>query len=416
MLKKFLCNLTHIVLIISIIIANCYLPVVKAADKTLGDLKKELEQFEKDYNDNKLQQELSEQEIKTIEGKISTINTNITKIGDEIVQLNEEIEALNVEIEQKDLEIQNLLEFTQVSNGESVYLQYAFGAQDFTDFIYRMAVSEQLTSYNNNLVEEYKADIKKNKEIQEELKIKRENLKVEQENLKIELDKIKVTLTELDELSLDIEEQIEAKKAEIRLYESLGCDLDETLSKCRTKTIPKDTSFYRPIKSAYITGFYGMRYHPVSGVYKMHAGTDMSTWASGDTPIYSVANGVVKKIVEVKYNPSTGRYYDQCGGRRVYIEHNINGVVYTSGYLHLRRIDVEEGQIVTKDTQIGIMGGDPKKEYWDRACSTASHLHLELSTGTFAEGTYSAYQIGAEVYINFPKKKYEYWYDRSSRV
>ena len=75
MLKKFLYNLTHFVLIISIIIANCYLPVVKAADKTLGDLKKELEQFEKDYNDNKLQQELSEQEIKTIEGKISTINT-----------------------------------------------------------------------------------------------------------------------------------------------------------------------------------------------------------------------------------------------------------------------------------------------------------------------------------------------------
>ncbi|MBO5096509.1 MAG: peptidoglycan DD-metalloendopeptidase family protein [Bacilli bacterium] len=414
-MKSILEKLIHISLICCLLFINFYVPEVNAASKTLGDLKNELQKFEKDYQDNKLQQEMSEQEIKNIQNKINTINSNIVKIGEEIKQLNEQIEQLTIEIQNKEAEIDNILSFTQVSNGESAYLEYAFGAQDFTDFIYRIAVSEQLTSYNNNLVDEYKADIELSKKTQEELRVKRTNLKTQQDNLKIELDKIKVTLTELDELSLSIEEEIEAKKAEIKLYESLGCKIDETLDQCRSKKIPTDTGFSRPMKSGYITGFFGMRYHPVSGTYKLHAGTDMSTMQAGDIPIYSVANGVVKKIVELKYNPSTGRYNSQCGGRRVYIEHNIKGKVYTTGYLHLRRIDVKEGQIVTRETQIGIMGGDPKKEYWDKACSTASHLHLEISTGTFAEGTYSAYQVGAEMYVNFPKKTYVTWYDRTTK-
>lgn len=414
-MRNILEKLIHISLICCLLLINFYIPEVNAASKTLRELKSELEQFEKDYEENKLQQELSEQEIKNIQSRINSINSTITSIGEEIISLNAQIEQLNVEIEAKEAEIQNLLTFTQVSNGESIYLEYAFGAQNFTDFIYRIAISEQLTSYNNNLINEYKANIEQNKKNQEELRIKRDNLSTQQANLKIELDKIKVTLTELDELSLSIEEEIDAKKAEIKLYESLGCKLDETLDECRSKKIPTDTGFSRPMKSGYITGFFGMRYHPVSGTYKLHAGTDMSTMQPGDIPIYSVANGVVKKIVELTYNSSTGRYNSQCGGRRVYIEHNINGKVYTTGYLHLRRIDVKEGQIVTRETQIGIMGGDPKKEYWDKACSTASHLHLEISTGTFAEGTYSAYQVGAEMYVNFPKKTYVTWYDRTTR-
>ena len=53
----------------------------------------------------------------------------------------------------------------------------------------------------------------------------------------------------------------------------------------------------------------------------------------------------------------------------------INGVNYTSVYMHLRKLYVSKGDVVSKDTQIGLMGGNPSTEYWD-SCSTGQHLHL----------------------------------------
>ena len=51
------------------------------------------------------------------------------------------------------------MKFVQISNGETNYLEYIFGATDFTDFIYRVSVAEQLGEYNDRLIKEYNADI-----------------------------------------------------------------------------------------------------------------------------------------------------------------------------------------------------------------------------------------------------------------
>ena len=54
-----------------------------------------------------------------------------------------------------------------------MYLDYAMGAKTFTDFIYRVAISEQLIEYNDSLVDEYNDLIVKNKEKQQSLKKKK---------------------------------------------------------------------------------------------------------------------------------------------------------------------------------------------------------------------------------------------------
>ena len=53
-------------------------------------------------------------------------------------------------------------------DGESAYLEYTFGARDFTDFIYRTAVAEQLTKYNETLIDEFNKSIEESKQKQEE--------------------------------------------------------------------------------------------------------------------------------------------------------------------------------------------------------------------------------------------------------
>lgn len=400
-----------IFLIISLLISNFYIPKVEA--KTLGDLKEELRQFEEDYNNNQLEQEMTEQEIANIEAKIVNLTDNIIRLGDEIKTLNKEIEQLNKDIEEKKSEIENILSFTQISSGESAYLEYAFGAQDFTDFIYRVAIAEQLTKHNDQLVEQYKDNIKQNEIKKEELNEKQIALSNQQASLKIELDKVKETLEELDEFSLSIEEQIAAKKSEIQIYEDKGCKDNEDIKTCGMALLPPDTTFYRPLETGWLTGWFGKRDCDDPRVSCYHHGLDMSSYGanSGSIPVYSVANGVVVYVARPTYNSYTGRYNTKCGGNQVFIQHNINGVIYTSGYLHLRSIEVEEGQVVTKETIIGTVGGNPYIEYWDN-CSTGAHLHLEISTGTFNEGNYYANRMPAQNYVNFPASLSEDWYDR----
>jgi len=406
MLKKII----NVCFIVCLLIANFYIPEFKIEAKTLGDLKKELAKFEEDYKNNQLQQDLTQDEIKDIELKITRMTDNIIKLGEEISDLNDEIEKLNEDIEEKKSEIESILSFVQVSSGESAYLEYAFGAKDFTDFIYRVAVSEQLTSYNDDLVEQYKKNIEDNEIKKEQLNQKKNDLAKQQSSLKVELDKLRKSLKDLDKFSLSIEEQIEAKKSEIKIYEDKGCKDNEDIKTCGMAMLPPDTSFYRPLINGYLTGWFGKRNCTDPRVSCYHYGLDMSA-GYGNIPVYPIANGIVVYIATPSYNPSTGRYNTKCGGRQVYIQHNINGVIYTSGYVHLRAINVEKGQVVTKETQIGIMGGDPSIEYWDN-CSTGAHLHLELSTGTFNEGNYYANRLAPQSYVNFPKSLYDSWYDK----
>ena len=160
-----------------------YMPIVndevlevEAAAKTLREMKQELAKYEKDYQDSLTQKELTNEEIKNINTKVSSINLTITEIGDEIVKLNEEIAELNDSIIKKDEQIKQIANFMQLSSGESIYLKYAFGAENFTDFIYRIAVSEQLTNYNQKLIDDYNKMITTNEKKKVELTEKEKDM------------------------------------------------------------------------------------------------------------------------------------------------------------------------------------------------------------------------------------------------
>ena len=100
------------------------------------------------------------------------------------------------------------------------------------------------------------------------------------------------------------------------------------------------------------------------------------------------------------------------------VELNINGKTYTTGYLHLREFKVSVGDVVTKDTQIAVMGGNPRIEYWDK-CSTGSHLHFAVSTGLYFKdysswSSYVAHTINPRSIVNFPSGGTTF-YDRTTK-
>jgi murein DD-endopeptidase MepM/ murein hydrolase activator NlpD len=407
-MKKIFQNIIHISLIICLIIVNLYIPDVKASESTtLRQLKEELAAFEQDYNDNKLQQQLTEEERENTKSNIKNIETTISNTQDEIYNLKLEIEQLNKDIIEKEEQIDSLLSYYQISNGESTYLEYAFGASNFTDFIYRVAISEQLTSYNNSLVEQYKQSIEDSNKKTEQLTVKISDLEKQQSNLETQLVKLADDLNELYDDALDIENQIKLAKSTVQMYEDMGCNLDEDLEACVKRNLITDTEFKRPLQTGYLTSFPGARViDGISGT--IHHGLDMSNSGAAytDYPVYPIANG---KVVAILYNSS-------CGGRMIYIEHNVNGTLYTSAYWHLRRIDVSAGDVVTFNTQIGIMGGTESED----KCTTGAHLHLELSLAKISSSTNvisaaRASWLYPQKYVNFPKSLYETWTNRTRR-
>jgi hypothetical protein len=103
-----------------------------------------------------------------------------------------------------------------------------------------------------------------------------------------------------------------------------------------------------------LSGF-GMRIHPIHKIARFHTGIDFT--APTGTPIRATGNG---KVVLVK-RESFGY------GLHVIIDH---GYGFKTLYAHMSKVDIKEGQMVTKGQKIGAIGNS--------GTSTAPHLHYEV--------------------------------------
>ncbi len=386
----------YLLIILILLVVNFSIPTKEVVEaRTLRDIKTELAERKKEYEDNKNKENLTKEEMNKKSDEINSISRQIDNARKEIVSLEDEIQKLTVEIGEKEEEIKKIINYYQLSSSESAYLEYVFDAADFTDFIYRMAVSEQLSGYNDRLIDEYHTKIKENEQKKKDLDAKTIELNEKQKQLEKELDSLGSQMSEITDMGISVEKEIEALEELVDTYENkLKCDLDEDINKCGKGQLPPGTAFYRPLVSGRISSTFGPRTYYLHGkkVSDFHYGIDIAGVSYG-TPVYSTANGKVAFIVR----------QDKCGGNQVYIYHTVNGKNYTSGYMHLSKINVSVGDIVTTETVIGNVGGTESYE----TCSTAVHLHFQLATGhiTAAPGFYSRMvpnSVDPTTIVNFP--------------
>lgn len=111
-----------------------------------------------------------------------------------------------------------------------------------------------------------------------------------------------------------------------------------------------------PVASMRISSPYGMRTHPVSGIYKLHTGDDYPGGGCG-SPIYAVGGGTV-----MMSTPS-------WAGALVTIDHG-GGVQSRYAHMYLNDVFVKTGDSVVVGQQLGKMGTNG----WSTGC----HLHLEV--------------------------------------
>lgn len=119
-------------------------------------------------------------------------------------------------------------------------------------------------------------------------------------------------------------------------------------------TMPGSMPASMPVAAYGITSGFGMRQHPILGVWRSHAGLDLA--ASYGSPIVATSDGMV----------STAGWQ---GGYGLLVTLDHGGGLQTR-YGHMSRLNVEPGQQVHKGSVIGYVGSS--------GLATGPHLHYEI--------------------------------------
>lgn len=361
------------------VILMSIIPSSKAtSSKTLQELIDELNVKELQLKEISDEKNLTQEKLNEITSSIINVGLEINEVENKMIELNNKIEDNKIEIKKKEKQIKKLINLMQKNNGENIYLELLFGSSDLKDFIYRKQIIEQITVYNDKLVDDLNKMIEDSKELKIKLDDEKEALNEKNIELKKQQDELGLKVTMLDEDSRDVLEDLADAKKTINNYKKMGCLPTDSLESC--SQIPTDSDFLRPLTQGVITSGYGTRENPVSGGYQFHAAVDIGGNPTG-TSVYATASGRVVLTSYVK-NPDVPN--SSCGGNFVVIQHKIGNTYYASRYMHLSKIYVTENQTVTSNDIIGAVGGG---EAYDR-CSTGAHLDFSIAQGIYGKDFY----------------------------
>lgn len=273
--------------------------------------------------------------ITNYEDEISKLNLNLDEIQQKISEITDNLENLENSYKKQKKALETRL-VALYEAGETSYLDVLLQSNSLSEFISNYFLISEITEYDNDLLntisrqKESIATIKEELDGQEkELKIKKsqkERVVIALENAKLIKDSYIAQLT-VDELVL---------KTKIDKLEDELDDVNNEISEIATGTLSEEYvggEMEWPVPSSTtITSPFGMRYHPILKIYKIHTGVDIGAASGKD--ILAVNDGVVIKADYV------GSY-----GNLVMIDHG-GGIV--TAYGHGSEIIVQTGDVVKR--------------------------------------------------------------------
>lgn len=340
-------------------------------EKTLDDLQLEKSELENQIN-------ASNEQIQFIESDLSATVAEISEINQKIIDKKLEIETLEVQekdllsyIEKAEKELErsntryekqkNLLEKRLVAMyemGETSYLDLMLNSKNITDFLSNYYLITEITAADTELVQTANAEKKYNSKLKDALDTKkailtasketREKNSIALENMAVIKNSKLAQLTEEEaELQRMVEEyqnQIAEIETEIRIL-ALASVGEEYVGGTMAWPVPGYTR---------ITSPFGMRTHPITGVYKLHSGVDIG--APLGVNFIAANDGLV-----------TYAGWNAAYGNMVIVDH---GGGITTLYAHGSEILVAVG-----DT---ILQGTPVLKVGSTGYSTGPHAHFEV--------------------------------------
>ena len=323
----------------------------------LDDANGELEGVQSDLSENLQQVQKLDEKISNSQTELDELNSKITELQNTINEVESKLKvAEEIYYKQKDIAEQRLVAIYE--EGETQYLDVVLTSKSISDFLSNYFLVTELATYDAEILEyleKQKNEIETNKKKLDSSKEELATIKANQtktatilENTKTVRENFIAKLTEEEKkIQADIEEytrRFEEVNAEILQLALQGID---------TKYIGGVLAWPVPGYTR-ITSKYGMRTHPITGVYKLHTGVDIS--APMGANFIAANDGIVTKAG-----------MNSAYGNMVIIDH---GGGISTLYAHGSEILVHVGQTVKK--------GDAVLKVGSTGYSTGPHAHFEV--------------------------------------
>lgn len=344
--------------------------------------KKELSNAKKKEQAAKaLESELKEK-VTVVQSQISVLKGQIAEVQNSIGLKEQEIAAKEQQITEKEAEIadqwgdfkQHMAAMQELRDGGSVAMLSAVNdlyelltfnevMQDIsikdTEILDNMKNAKEALESDKLTLESQRSELQSKKA---DLDAQNSQMRAKQNELNSSVAAAQMSAAEAQQAQKDAQAAIESDEMN---YEAVKKQIQKMIAAAAaSKPTLSFTGFICPLKSySRISSEYGWRKNPVTGVNKLHAGTDFA--APGGTPIYAAASGYVQVA-----GWSSGGY-----GNYVIIYHGkmSDGNTYTTLYAHMRSVATSAGKYVKQGELIGYVGTTGN--------STGNHLHLEVWKG-----------------------------------
>lgn len=355
----------------------------------LDKLSQSIEQHKKELSSAKkkeqaakaLESELKEK-VTVVQSQISVLKGQIAEVQNSIGLKEQEIAAKEQQITEKEAEIadqwgdfkQHMAAMQELRDGGSVAMLSAVNdlyelltfnevMQDIsikdTEILNNMKNAKEALESDKLTLESQRSELQSKKA---DLDAQNSQMRAKQSELNSSVAAAQMSAAEAQQAQKDAQAAIESDEMN---YEAVKKQIQKLIAAAAaSKPTLSFTGFICPLKSySRISSEYGWRKNPVTGVNKLHAGTDFA--APGGTPIYAAASGYVQVA-----GWSSGGY-----GNYVIIYHGkmSDGNQYSTLYGHMRSVATSAGKYVQQGEIIGYVGSTGN--------STGNHLHLEVWKG-----------------------------------
>lgn len=272
-----------------------------------------------------------------------------------LVKVEAELEAARVEFERRQQMLHTRVRALN-EEGRVRYLDVLFGATSFSDFLSRLETLRVIVAQDAELFKEIRLERLALQEKRDEAVALRDELANLRALAQVRTLEVQAKVEETNRYAAALEQQrrsLLARHAEMDRDEER---LQEMVAQAQ-RELARQSGEFRPIwpvRRPVLTDYFAMRWHPITGEYRMHNGIDLGA-TTGD-PIMAADDGWVLTA------GANGTY-----GNLVVVDHG-NGV--STWYAHLSAIDVWVGQEVKVGQELGKAGSTG----W----STGPHLHFEI--------------------------------------
>ncbi len=344
--------------------------------------KKELSNAKKKEQAAKALESKLKEKVTVVQSQISVLKGQIAEVQNSIGLKEQEIAVKEQQITEKEAEIadqwgdfkQHMAAMQELRDGGSVAMLSAVNdlyelltfnevMQDIsikdTEILDNMKNAKEALESDKLTLESQRSELQSKKA---DLDAQNSQMRAKQNELNSSVAAAQMSAAEAQQAQKDAQAAIESDEMN---YEAVKKQIQKMIAAAAaSKPTLSFTGFICPLKSySRISSEYGWRKNPVTGVNKLHAGTDFA--APGGTPIYAAASGYVQVA-----GWSSGGY-----GNYVIIYHGkmSDGNQYSTLYGHMRSVATSAGKYVQQGEIIGYVGSTGN--------STGNHLHLEVWKG-----------------------------------